>query len=288
MIASANHHFIAQAILRNFCFNGNQLFFFSKNSQRQEIETRNIQRVFKKRHLNSYPRLDGSKDDSLEKFFAKNFDEHINEVVKIADASVLGNKKFQLNEEVFAFFVQFLYNHIKRSPDFHDPVVAEASRDEFFDDALSDFQEKYGSVPHQELKDLYSPEVRKRIVERSRVVNLSTQSTEILEILAEMTAVIATPEHSKAQFIIGSNPVARLSNSGKTHLQKDNVELWTTLKPNLAIGLVKVPRPIKAIRISNMKVQRLNRQLFRQSSSVASSSKELLQNLTRTYVGILK
>lgn len=281
MSASANHHFIPKAILRRFCFSGNQVYYFSKSSNRAIVEPRNIESIFKKRHLNSYTMEDGTKDDGLEQFFAYNFDARIGSVIDYAELCSKNEKVFSFSEDEILFLVQFIYNHIKRSPDFHQPIIDEISREDFFVQAVAEFETKYGVLSPEKHDNITSVESRKRIIDQSRVINLSRQSTEILDRLAKMLPVMATPKSRKDQFIIGSNPVVRFSNSIGDNLDDDHVELWTTLTPRVAVGLVKHETSLMPLRLDRKDVVKINKEIEKHSNSIAAASKELLKKLSK-------
>lgn len=197
----------------------------------------------------------------------------------MANQALKAGFEFHLIHEEKTFFVQFFYYHMTRSPDFHAPIVDEVSRGEFFQEAINDFESRYRLLSESEYSEINSYHVRQRIINQSRVLNIGRASIKILELLGQRRIVLATPARSKKQFIVASNPVVRFENSRGATLEGEDVELWTTLTPKIALGLVSDSSVSNHVLIGDTEVSQINLTLFKNSSSVASSNSKLLESI---------
>lgn len=288
---SKDHHYVPQGILRHFCFAGETTYYLSKQrfpnhylSRRTKyplgVEDRNIASIFKRRHYNSFRAEDGKKDDSVERFFAKELDNFVPDWIKKFQQSLSADTNPSWSSEQRDRFVQFFYQHHKRSPDFLDPIVEDASAKTFSHDFVEKFETNHRPMSPEEIDLVTSKEFQNRVTSNSRVENLSRQSEKILETLASMRIVVASPLRQNKQFIVGSYPVARFENYPFQPLGESGVELWTTLTPNLAVGFVTDAGP-SAIKLEDNLVRRLNLTIAKQSSAIASKSPRLLLSLAR-------
>ncbi|WP_170762460.1 DUF4238 domain-containing protein [Ruegeria lacuscaerulensis] len=147
---SSKHHYVAKAILHNFCVSGESLFYLSKQSGSKVPERRNIDSVFRRMHFNSFERNDGSKDDTIEKFFAYELDNYIPEWVGAFQRALETGILAFPSRELRYRFIQFFYNHKKRSPDFIDPIVQEVAEETFTADLESEFEAAYRPLTYEE------------------------------------------------------------------------------------------------------------------------------------------
>jgi hypothetical protein len=281
-IRSANHHYIPRGILRRFCFDEERLYYVTKRRRPLIVEERSVDSVFKRRHLNTYPMEGGGKDYGLELFYAKFFDSRILEVVSIFERCVEGGACLELTDEDLALFVQFFFNHMKISPDFHEPIVETVSQALFFEESIREYEELFTPLSEEERSRLYQPDIRKRIIDQSRVRTLRTlarQPKHILDILAGKSIVLARPARPNKQFIVASNPVVRFLNKTNATLYDDEIELWTTLTPHLAVALTNAFRSAKPLELDDRAVRKLNVALVRQSQSFGGATRGLVQSL---------
>ena len=279
MPVSANHHYVPQAILQNFCFEGESLFYYSKRRPELGVNLRNTASIFKKRHLNTYERLDGQKDSSLEDFFADHFDGQIGDLLETAQRHLSRNSMFSPSGDDFRFFVQFIYNHMFRTPEFHQPIVEESTTEKFFEGAIAEFEREHRKLSSEEAQNIRSEKSKKRIRDAGRVGGISRQSTKILNLMAEMKPVVASPANPKKRFVVTSNPVVRLTNCGGIRLDTDDIEFWTTLSPTVAIGLVRLPSARAPFRVLDHGVRHINLSLVNQSIAVAGQNERLIKSL---------
>ncbi|WP_368186584.1 DUF4238 domain-containing protein [Aestuariibius sp. HNIBRBA575] len=282
MSASKNHHYIPRSLLKNFTVRGDQTFHLSRDSATQEAVARNIKSIFKRRSYNTLIEEDGKRNDDLEVFFGKQFDNYIPEFTSIFNESIATSKLTFPSPDLRARFVQFFYNHRTRTPDFSDPIVESSIREVFTDEQLNRFESENREICQEERVQFFNSEWQKFVAGQARVINFSRQSGHILNILNKMEIIVATPISVAKKFIIGSNPVVRFENYPEQELGDEGVELWTTFSPEIAVGFVVGPKHPNVIALPNQEVLKLNRTLARNSKSIAGTSSKLLKTLSKT------
>ena len=278
---SAGHHYVAQAILSNFCFVGQSTYYIKRSKLEGGVEKRNKNSIFKRRHYNSLTLNSGKKDDSLEKFFAYQFDNYIPDFVEIFRAALKSSSVDFPSDELRFRFIQFFFNHMKRTPDFIEPIVQEVTEATFHAGFLAEYEKEHGPLTDKD-KALYEDKERlSDIVSNSRVQNISRQSLPVLETLFRMDICVATPARSTKQFIVGSNPVVRFENFPRQPLGQIGVELWTTLAPDIAVGFGNLAEKKNAVQLDDTSVRKINSELTRRSSAIAGRSEKLVLSLAR-------
>lgn len=280
---SKKHHYVPKAILRKFCFNSETTFYLNHCNPRQGVEKRNIDSIFRRNHYNSFKRPDGTKDDTLERFYAYELDDSINGWTEVFErATKTGHLEFRSKKSYFRF-IQFFYNHTKRTPDFLDPIVEDVARKTFGEtESLEKLESRFRTLNELERTKFRSEEFQERAIRNTRVQNMSQQGLEILNRFEKMKIVVATPKRSNKQFIVGSKPVVRFENFKYQELGEFGVEMWTTLSPRLAVGFVAKRDVQDCIWLTDANVRKLNLELTKQSRAIASRSDRLLASLARS------
>lgn len=276
---SANHHYVPQGILKKFCFSNEQLFYFSRNQQAKGVQVRNTKSVFKRRHLNSWIDESGNRRDSLERFFATNFDDPIVEFAVKCETAVATNTVNQIGDDDHRFFVQFLYNYIKRTPDIHELALEKSFSDGALNKVIDKFEDEYRELTADEKLQFHEKVGKKDYFQNARIHALSDQNPDILDMMATKNLLIGIPANNKKQFITASSPVARFQNVKGDTLKSGTFETWTTLSPRLVVGLMGKKTIPSLHKFPDSAVRKLNRQLARQSVAIGGSSKELIKSM---------
>lgn len=279
MGVSANHHYVPQGILRNFCFEGESIYYFSRHSKDRDIERRNIKSIFKKRQLNSKLNADGTTSDHLEKFFSKNFDDKIVDFVAHFQHVRVSDSPAFVSMTQHRFFVQCLYNLMKRTPEFHEPPAISVELERIIPAAIEDFLREVRPLTQEEIQTILSDEAKKRITQNARVDVLARQAPEILNLLAKRKVCFAYPRSERKSFIIASQPVVRLTNNRDSNLHTGDVELWVPLTPKFAAGLLTLRNHANVFELSDNAVRHFNMAIAQGSSAIASHSEVLLKSL---------
>ena len=103
--------------------------------------------------------------------------------------------------------------------------------------------------------------------------------TQVLPILMKKglgIAVVARP--SEAGFVIGSNPVVKLSYPGLAHLSDPSVEFWFPIAHDVAVTPIPEGRE-ELVEVDEEVTSRINKDIFGQSTVIAGSSREQIKSL---------
>lgn len=182
-------------------------------------------------------------------------------------------------------FIQFFYNHMKRTPDFNEPLIEKVKSEVFGRDLEAEFERSHRPLTEDERGLLEQEEFRDRSLSYSRVSNMGSQSVKILNRLASLRIIVATPQRASKQFIIGSNPVVRFEDHAFQELGSPGVEVWTTLTPRLAVGFAHADRAMgqegDILYLDDRAVRTINLSLAKKSGAIAGRSSPLLLSLKK-------
>jgi hypothetical protein len=282
VVRSKKHHYIPKALLRNFCFSGEATYFLKKEAKADQPKLRNIDSIFHRRHYNSYRSPNSNQDDGLEKFFAYEFDNYIPDWIEVFKKSLTSGEITFSSKQSRIRFVIYFYHHMKRTPEFSEPIVEKVSKEVFSDEGLISLEKRFRSLTPTEKTKFSSSDYQDHVTWNSRVRNMGHHSEKIIRILSRMQIFVATPERKQKQLIVGSNPVIRFENHIRQQLGTPGVELWTTMSPEIAVGFA-APEGSRGevLLLPDNYLRRLNTQIAKQSSSIASKSPKLLSSIAK-------
>ncbi len=280
-MAPKKHHFVPQAILRKFCFRGETLYYYYKGSPQKGVHERNITSVFMRKHLYSYSTKSGDRNTNLEIWFATFFDNHIKPLTEKWENMVVGKNPFSISDEDRHYFVRFLYNLMKRTPDFHQPFFEKNMTEEEFEEALREAEGNYGPISEQDRKQFKENAKTENYKSKVRVNVLAGQSSKILNLMESKGILLATPESKNKQFIVASNPVTNFLGKRNTDMWDPSYEVWVTLSPRLAVCLTQTSKESRTMALSDANVRKLNLRLAKQSRSFAGANRRLIESLAK-------
>lgn len=274
---SANHHYIPKAILRGFCFEPERIWYHNKRFS-NEIEPRNIKSIFRRRHLNTFTDNQGNKSDVLESVFARHIDDKINNFTSNLKSFLEEETEEPFRNEIKSDFILFFYSHLKRTPDFHEPLLEETFGKVTSEESLKRIIEEHGPFSDESIRFALTSEELSRTKQNARVQALASHSHRIFSILDRMSICVAKPKSIRKTFIVGSLPIARFHNHPDAKLGEGGVELWTTLTKDLAVGFCD-PTDHRKLFLDDSLVRKINTQIFKNSTCVGSYSEKLIQSL---------
>ncbi len=279
---SKKHHYVPKALLRNFCVEGEATYYLSRRRCDREPVSRNIDSIFRRISYNTYLRNDGTKDDIVERFFAKELDNYIPSWTQVFENALCGGQLRFSSSEHRDRFIQFFYNHTTRTPDFVEPILQDVAERTFNNETINRFETEKRLLTDKEKRLFQDDEFRQRTLTNTRVENFSRQSLKILGRLSAMKIVVATPDLPNKQFIVASRPVARFEDYPHQELGEKGVEMWTTWTPRIAVGFVGDDSALDTMRLDKDNIRKLNRTLTVKSQSIAGKSKRLVSSLAKS------
>jgi hypothetical protein len=226
---------------------------------------------------------DGTRNDTVERFFAEELDDYLPRWIEGFERSFETGGDMFSNHDSRNRFVQFFYNHVKRTPDFVEPIIEKVAEDTFSTKTLERFEREFRPLTTEEKSRFFSDEFREATVSNSRVANFSRQSDVVLERLWRMKIVLGRPQRKTKSFVVGSNPVVRFESFPRQELGEEGVELWTSLTPKLAIGFVNASATNTLLTLPDQAVRKFNGEITRKSRAIGSPQKRLLESLTAAF-----
>jgi hypothetical protein len=109
---------------------------------------------------------------------------------------------------------------------------------------------------------------------------LKRTSPQVLAILKQKGLGIATVRKRGKSFVIGSLPVVKLTYPGREHLADPSVEVWLPIAFDVAVSPAPIPSGSELLlEIDDPVVRSINGATFKQSTTIAGRSEELISSL---------
>ncbi|KIN71672.1 DUF4238 domain-containing protein [Sulfitobacter guttiformis] len=270
-----NHHYVPQALLRNFCFEGEAVWYHYKNGKKTAPIRRNVEGIFSDYHYYTIEE-DGKKSAHVETGFYQKVDDLFaridQEAKNIFDSGSIPHFSGDSLNSLYHIFSIFA----KRTKDF----IGNLEGNQLV--RLTDDLDEEASTALRLFLSQKSDEEKEQMVKNARIRAQAPESKKVLAGLDGHKAAWATAPVNK-QFILGSYPIIRLDDGVKNRLGSLEVELWIPMSPHRMLGLV---HPDKAqskrpILLSPAKVREISEYIFRNSTELASANFDLLASLMK-------
>ncbi len=282
MSNSKLHHTVPQALLRNFCYDDDKFWYFSRRREKEGVASRSIQKKFARRHYFSTITKFGTRDDKIERELLQVLDSTMATVVRQIIFDLDKNCLPDLDAKTQQFLRRFLYFHQKRSPDFNLVTLDNLKPEQHVRDSIERYGAHFGPLPDEEIVRLLAPDAIHDLYEYARVLNTARESEPIMRIFSNMSIVFAKAAVG-SQFIISSNPMLRMGSRTGGILGDGSVELWASISPKYMIGLVGPLASARSksliVELSQGQVRVTNLHFFKNSTEVASASETLLRSV---------
>ena len=271
-----NQHYIPQMLSKRFANQEGKLYVYDKSHPDKGVQKKDPKKTFVRRHFYSQEEEDGTRDVSVETQFLAPLESDASPVIeKIVNAARRGQPP-GLSSDEKDIWVKFSYNQFVRVPE-----TRETYKEEIFQELRSelDFIGQFRPFTDSELSILDDEETMERLWRNSTIQSVRmTHAKEVFDILSEKrigVAVIRKPK-PKRSFVIGSNPVVKLSHPERSHLSDPTVEVWLPLARDAAV----TPCPgesDKVISLQDRHIKSINKSIFQQSTVIAGCSRELIE-----------
>ena len=258
------HHFIPVMLSRHFADREGRLYFFDKRYPDKGVRRSTPKNLFVHRYLYTQHDKDGNKDSTVETALG-----HLEGRVSPIISRIIRSARKQKTPDLMTTEKKdwSLYSYIQwgRVPDIRERIRADAVPKEWFS---------------QMIRDLGNEKEAKRIMQDAWVRSVLDPGSKVLPVLMKKglgIAVVAKP--SEAGFVIGSNPVVKLSYPGRAHLSDPSVELWLPLAHDVAVTPIPEGRE-ELVEVDQEVTSRINKDIFGQSRVIAGSSQEQIKSLS--------
>ena len=272
-------HFVSNMLLKNFVWDDGKLFFFSKQFPDKGVLATTPEKLFRQTHIYSLKHKDGAMDVRLEKYYSAMESLARPIVEKIVTLARAGETP-QLTPTDREIWDRFFCDQWKRVPDFHEKIKDA-------EDLVPNVRARVAAnrpnaptfTPEMELL-LQDPESRQRIVRNAMIGSLARHSKAILDVLGAKGLAVAIIRNPKKSFVIGSFPIMKLNLPGRPSLADPTVEAWLPIAHDVAISPAPIPPYEEALYfIRDDSVRSLNVSTFKQSTTIAGKSEQLIESL---------
>jgi hypothetical protein len=273
-----NNHYVPQWLLKRFMSDKGELFYFDKNRPEKPIQHRDPSKVFCEANL--YVDIDktGKRDVSLESEVYSELDNNAKLVTEKIVAAARKSLLPQLSDDEKLILDQFMFQQWQRTPD----AQVEFNKAYNFEDEYRTSLEKY----EKQVRPLNAFEklimdgalTKNRLHNSARILNLKRDDQVPVWLLGSRGLGIAKVSDSRTSYIVGSFPVVRLSYDGKT-LADPTTEVWLPIAHDVIITPSGKKHEEKLVELDRAKVRKMNELICKQSSKIASRSREVLCSL---------
>jgi hypothetical protein len=264
------HHFVAEMMQRRFTDDDGLLHFFNKQTPEKGVQSTTPKNLLARTHLYSRIRPDGSRDTSLEERYSK-LEGVVSPVLDQIGAAVLRRDLPNIPESTRRVLDHFLYEQIRRVPDFHEKIMPVASAKSAVEEAVAKFETRYRKLTPEEWEETFRPKEIANFRQNARVGALSRRSPRVLSALHAKDLFFGICLE-KSSFVIGGAPVARF---GKI-LTDLKTELWLPVHPNVVVIFAGKRGDGAIIDVPDNFVRKFNEIIAKQSTIFAGRSASLI------------
>lgn len=273
-------HFVSKMLLQRFTDHNGQLFFFDKRFPMKGILATSPEKLYRQRHLYTAKRKSGEIDASLELHYAE-VEALANPVIeKIVSSARSGRNPILSIEERQIWDLLFCHQW-KRVPDFHGKLMNQEEVETMIEETGVALAAKAPARVPEFKRLLEDPQSRQRILRDSMIDALARPPTAILAVLAQKGLAVAVIRRPDKSFVIGSFPVVKLTYPGREHLADPSVEAWLPISHDVAVTPAPIPsQNTQLIYLrDDSQIRHLNQTAFKQSTTIAGRSRELIASL---------
>ena len=266
-------HYIPRMLLKHFVDSRGHLHFLDKDSLEKGVRAQNPKTLFYERHLYSFFDSDGERDYSTERRLAKIEDKASPIVEKIVENARKNDlPDFTAHEK--EVWVEFFYMLWRRLPALRDRSTSNQIQ-------LEKNQKDYRiirGIAETEPIDLKEMEEFLKQQSWPRAIQQSNELVEnrILPTLRRMSLWVAVLSNRQSGFVIGSYPILKVRPD--LDLDHPDAEVWMPLAHDVAVILIHDRLEI-LWNPDDRFTQKLNGEVFDQSTIVAGRSREQIESL---------
>ncbi len=123
-------------------------------------------------------------------------------------------------------------------------------------------------------------EAKARMIRNVRAQSLFGLRSIVMDVLERRGISIIHVTRSNKQFIIGSQPVVKLTSPGRTDLNDPKVEMWLPIAADVAVGVGQGNGGISLFQTKNEAlIRQLNLAIASQSDTIAAGSEALVHSI---------
>lgn len=275
------HHFIPQMLQRRFVDSNGRLYSFDKRRPEDGVRLEQPANLFVEKHLYSIKKKTGEKDPDLETRLAQLEGDADIVIRKIVKASEKGEVP-SFSEYERGVWDLFFYVQWKRTPDNFERINALSNFDEMIKKSIENFEREFRPLTNIEREELGDPAVQSRLIHNAKVGAVGSGSKEVVQALHNKGLAILKIDTPNRSFVLGSNPVVKMTHKGRAHISDPTVEIWFPISPQLAVSPAYLRGEERLIPIRDAKdIRHINSAVANQSTVIAGNNEKLISSLSR-------
>lgn len=277
MSTPKRHHYVPQMLLRRFTNEDGKLYCCRKEEPSTIFPTA-PQKVFLESFLYMQRDEQGKTDTSVERSLADlegKANEVIEKIVRTARSGV--NPGLTLGEK--EIWDEFLCKQWGRLPIKREEAVSD---DSLYEKCLEDFEYERRPLTDYERYWFSDPKRKERIMENSWIKSTELSGGKLIQVLRDKGLCVAAIRNPKKSFVIGSNPIIKITPPGHTRLDDPVVEALLPIAYDVIVtpGFSRGEENLVDANDSDH-IRQINEAMFRQSDIIAGRSHELIRSLSR-------
>jgi len=260
-------------LLQQFVDQEEKLFFFNKGLRHKGVLRSTPRNLFAENHLYTFTDFDGERNFSTETKLA-DIEYRASPIIEKIIANARMWKFSQLTSVERDTFVLFFLQLWTRLPSMRDRTALNQVKSERDQQAYRDFKGMSATdqIDRAEMGKFIGKEMWTRSIQDPG----EFMEDVVLPILRSMSLGVAVAQRGQSGFVIGSDPVLRIRR--EFDLDHPDIQLWLPLAHDVAVFLVHDNQEILG-GLDDQDIQNFNRDIFEQSTIVASRSRELIESL---------
>jgi hypothetical protein len=271
------HHYVPVTLLKRFTDDDGWLHAIRPAVLEAKVFCQRPEELFKQRDLYAVKRSGGQADHGMETALSRFESESERVIVRIVEAARAGGTP-SLTAEEEATWLQFLYLQWKRVPDLHLTVTTPPEAETLLDEIFAEARELF-PAHGAELDRLSQPAERARTLRNARVDGLNGMSMEVFDAMRSRGLGIVRIRRPDKRFIVGSRPVVKLTQPGKTNLRHPECELWLPIASDVMVGLGRGQGSETLVDCTPENIRHTNLAIAKQSTMFASGSALLTKSV---------
>lgn len=272
------HHYVPEMILNGFTDRDGWLHWCRHSEDSATIRRARPSELFHQNHLYSTLSESGIKDPAMEFLLSAIETDAASVVTEILCEAREGRFPALSPAQKGIWYLFFLLQW-RRTPEGQRSATSEAEALRMVDEILEELRT---IAPNrlQEIETLSTAEAKARTVRNVRVRTLLAFSNEVMGVLERRGIAVLKVRDRRKSFIVGSRPVVKLSQSGRTHLDDPSVEMWLPIASDVAVGVGKGDGQVSLhYTLDEKPVRQLNLAIAKQSGTIAACSPALVRSI---------
>lgn len=276
------HHYVPEMILRRFAGPDLHLWSFDKRHPGYGIERKPIARLFREWDLYTSVDAAGGRDRSAETRLSV-MESRASPVLDRIVAEARQGRLATVSNADREALADILVAQIRRSPDAFNSITAKWDFDAFIADRLAEWEATGRSVEDADRADLLSgrfvAQTRRNLLAQTVVEPLLRVSAGVLR-RGFIVGMLTKPNRS---FLVGSALLARFNGriTQRNGFLDPTMEAWMPIARDVAICSYGERGNERIMEVEDAGLRKINGLLSRQSTVVASASRELVVAYTR-------